>query len=395
MKTYSIAVLLLINCTIISSQDEYVRLNNSSFEDIPHKGSPNDSGIRGWFDCGGLQFSNETPPDIHPINAWEVNTPPSEGKTYLGLVVRDNDSWESVSQRIRTPLEKDKCYEFSIDLARSEYYVSMSRITGKVENYTEPTVLRVWGGTGICGHQVLLAQSTVVKNNTWQNFSFRFEPDRDVNHITIEAFYKVPVLFPYNGHLLVDNASDIVEIPCDEELLAVQKTDLPTPKRTSTRTKETSPPKTTTVTSRVPKKQVEKKEKLLAELNNKVQKGQRINVKSLYFLADKWDIQKGSFDVLDEIFDFMNTYKNIVIEIGGHTNTIPPPRRCDELSTRRAKQVADYLIDKGISENRVRFKGYGKRFPLFPDDKHDMEARAKNQRVEIKILSITYKDSTG
>jgi len=387
---------------LIAQYDEVIELKNPSFEGLPHKGDPMQNiGIRGWYDCGELQFPSESPADLHPINAWEVNVNPSEGRTYLGMVVRDNDSWESVSQRIETPIQEGKCYEFSIDLARSPYYVSKSRITDKVENYTEPTVLRIWGGTGVCGRQELIGESEVVDNNDWESFQFEIEPGRNLNYITLEAFFEVPVLIPYNGHLLVDNASVFTQVPCPgDNPLAVEKKDLPEAKQ-SVATQQVAIDKEVVQpdpvsTQVVANTTIPKKNKLLQELDpNTVKKGQTIRIENLYFTANSSEIEEGSDDVLEEIYDFLKENRNILVEIGGHTNTIPSPSDCDKLSTSRARQVALYLSRKGISPKRLKYRGYGKRKPIVANDKFDMSARKKNQRVEIKILSLDYSEATG
>ncbi len=394
---------LIFAIALHAQYDDIIALNNPSFEEIPHQGGGEmDVGIRGWFDCGQLQFPSETPPDIHPVNAWKVTMPSSDGKTYLGMVVRDIDSWESVTQRLKQPLEEGKCYSFSIDLARSEFYESGSRITQALENYTEPAVLRIWGGTGVCGRQELLGESVVVNNTSWQTYEFEFEPGRNVNYFTLEAFYEVPVLIPYNGHLLLDNASSINQIPCDgDQLLAVtkiekEKDEKPVVRNSNKKTVvKKEPVKDIAVASPVESKEP-KKTKLLEELDaQKIKKGQTIRIENLYFSANKWDIEEGSDEVLDEIFQFLKENRNIVVEIGGHTSTPPPEAYCYKLSSNRAKQVALFLVRKGISPKRLKYKGYGKEQPLIKNDKHDMAARAKNQRVEIKILSVDYSEATG
>jgi outer membrane protein OmpA-like peptidoglycan-associated protein len=58
------------------------------------------------------------------------------------------------------------------------------------------------------------------------------------------------------------------------------------------------------------------------------------------------------------------------------------------LSTDRAKAVVDFLISKGIDDDRLVYNGYGKRNPIAKNDKQSMAARRKNQRVEIKILGF-------
>ena len=130
-----------------------------------------------------------------------------------------------------------------------------------------------------------------------------------------------------------------------------------------------------------------KPEKLLDQLDrDKIRKGQTIRIKNLYFEADTSSIDKDSYEVLNEVFEFLKENKEIIVEIGGHTNGLPKHNYCDKLSTERAREVASYLIRKGISPNRVEFKGYGKRKPIASN--MTKEGRVKNQRVEIKILSL-------
>ena len=392
----------LFSSAICAQYDDVIELRNPSFEGIPHKGVPSNKniGIKGWYDCGELQFRNESPADLHPIRAWEVELGPSEGKTYLGLVVRDNDSWESVSQRLPAPLELGKCYSFSIDMSRSPYYVSHSRVTERVENYTEPAVLRIWGGNGVCGRQELLAESEVVNNNEWKTFEFEVQPSRDLNYITLEAFYEVPILFPYNGHILVDNASAFEQIPCPGDPLMAVETPKPQEEKPKPKPTADKPIEITSQSNPVIVAQVDdssrQKMKLLEDLDGKkVKKGQIIRIENLYFTFNSWEIEEKSDEVLREVYDFLKENRNILIEIGGHTNTRPPTEMCDELSSNRAKEVALYLSRKGISPKRMKIRGYGKRKPIIANDKYDMEARKKNQRVEIKILSLNYSEATG
>lgn len=378
-----------------------ILLNNPSFEDMPHQGgSPYDIGIRGWYDCGVIQFPDETPPDVHPVDYWQVTQTPHDGNTYLGLVVRDNDSWESVSQRLSTPLMAGVCYEIDAYMARSPRYLSGSKELFKKErkevkvHYTEPTVLRVWGGTGVCGRQELLGESSIVKSLEWEKHIIRLEPSRDYNYITLEAFYEVPVLFPYNGHILLDNLSPIREVPCDD--IIVEQT--PEPEQlTATNNSEPQPP-----VEAPPSNQEKPEEVLLTYVPTvkkatapvsglgfeKIEKGQIIRIENLYFEMDKTKILKNSYEELDRLYEFLRDNLGVTVEIGGHTNTVPKQDYCIKLSTERAKAVATYLTEKGISSNRIKYKGYGKSQPIIYNDKYDMEARRKNQRVEVKILEL-------
>lgn len=127
--------------------------------------------------------------------------------------------------------------------------------------------------------------------------------------------------------------------------------------------------------------------KVIVDLDRKkIIVGQTLQINQLFFTADSTMINSESFSVLDEIYTFLINNKDVVVEIGGHTNNIPPHEYCDRLSAARAKNVATYLIDKGIASNQVQFKGYGKRIPIASNE--TASGRQKNQRVELKIISM-------
>ncbi len=123
----------------------------------------------------------------------------------------------------------------------------------------------------------------------------------------------------------------------------------------------------------------------LPELAGQVERGQRIQMEAIQFDADSINIKNSFEPVLDEIYTFLEENPEVIVEIGGHTNNLPPDDYCDRLSTARAKAVAEYVIQQGVPSYRVRYRGYGKRDPIASND--TPEGRQKNQRVEIKIVS--------
>ena len=407
-RLFYIVALNLISYFSFTQGTEII-LNNPSFEDVPHQGvSIHDSGIRGWYDCGALQFPSESPPDIHPVQQknyptnsyWNVKKNAQEGETYLGLIVRDNDSWESVSQRLTSTLSSGSCYEISLYMARSIKYISGSKEqkekynSDKLVNYNVPTILRIFAGTGVCGKEEILAESIPIENSEWEKFTFKLEPTRDYNYFTLEAFYEWPIWFPYNGHILIDNISSIKKIPCNDPIAAAK----PEPKKAQRKQRKKTPPprknKTqpvfgqssdpiTFLPSNKPKSQ-----KISGLGYKEISKGQIITIKNLYFKMDKATVLEKSFKELNNIFNFLKNNNGVVVEIGGHTNTVPPKDYCIKLSKQRAKAVTDYLVEQGIPEFRIKYRGYGKSKPIIENDKYDLVARQKNQRVEIKILEL-------
>ena len=399
-KVYILFTLSMWVLNLAQSQqnDGVITIINGSFEGIPQCCMP----PQGWQNCG---FMTETPTDIQPVlppgeALFKVTKKSYDGNTYLGMVVRKNETNERISQKLTRPLEAGKCYTFSVYMTRSLEYLSLSATPkGKTElmPFTTPAILQIWGGEAYCHQKELLAKSPLVKNTEWKRFDFEFMPKSNISFFELEAYYKVPTPFPYNGNILLDNASHITIMPCPNEKEKYdafiknrnqqyeEKERKRLTQNTTSPNELKTPPKKQTVITATPTPN--KSNKILKELDhNKVKVGQTIKIEKLFFAADSATINSSSFAVLDEVYDFLKSNPKITIEIGGHTNNIPTNNYCDKLSTNRAKAVRDYILSKGISEDRVTFKGYGKRMPISSNATKD--GRALNQRVEIKIISV-------
>lgn len=384
MFRWFILLFLLGLCVFSAQSQDTIYLTNPSFEDRPGASRP----PRGWIDCG---FENETPPDVQPTGGFNVTRPAFDGDTYMGMVVRDNDTWEAVTQKLSSPLMAGECYLFSIYLCRSDTYVSPTRKDPRTESsFTTPIKLRIWGGNWMCQKQELLGESPVVSNIDWQKFGFKFEPKANYQYIILEAFYRTPVFFPYNGNILVDNASHIVRVPCHKEISSspsLQEKQVNVVVQENKHSK-----KEPAVAKTVSRKEEEKKqERILSLSRENLRKGSVITIERLYFEADSFNIPAECYQVIDEIYEFLAQNDDIIIEIGGHTNSLPSADYCERLSLERARSVANYLSDKGIPKRRIFFKGYGKRKPIA--DNSTPEGKRKNQRVEIRILYM--KESAG
>ena len=196
-----------------------VGLTNPSFEDTPQHSKP----PIGWFYCGA---AGESPPDVHPSGMFNVSHDPFDGETYVGMVTRDNETWEGLGQRLDKSLRANTCYTFNLHATRSGTYSSYSKLTRRPASYTEPIVLRIWGGNYNCEEKELLAISDKIVDTSWQAYTFILRPKLEHTHFFIEAFYNSDGNdFPYNGNVLIDNASPIIPANCEtgEPLLEIEQ----------------------------------------------------------------------------------------------------------------------------------------------------------------------------
>lgn len=113
-------------------------------------------------------------------------------------------------------------------------------------------------------------------------------------------------------------------------------------------------------------------------------KGSSVVLNNIFFDTDKYDLKEKSITELQKIIQFLNENPQIRIEIGGHTDNTGSPAYNLQLSEKRALAVYNYLLENGIEQNQLRWKGYGQSRPL---DSNDSEkGRAINRRIVFQIL---------
>jgi OOP family OmpA-OmpF porin len=107
-------------------------------------------------------------------------------------------------------------------------------------------------------------------------------------------------------------------------------------------------------------------------------------LRNTYFDTGKSTIRPESYKELNNLAEFMQLKKTMVIEIGGHTDNVGTPESNRALSENRAKSVKEYLVKKGISPGRIQAKGYGDTQPVASNASE--EGRQKNRRTEVKVI---------
>lgn len=114
---------------------------------------------------------------------------------------------------------------------------------------------------------------------------------------------------------------------------------------------------------------------------DKVEKGKAIVLNNVYFEQSSFIMLKESFPELDKVVQMMKTNPSTKIEIAGHTDNVGDPRLNLALSENRAKVILNYLVGRGIDEDRLTYKGYGGTKPVASNEGED--SKKKNRRVEI------------
>ena len=113
--------------------------------------------------------------------------------------------------------------------------------------------------------------------------------------------------------------------------------------------------------------------------------GSKVVLNNVFFASGKAVLKKESKTELDNLLKLMNEAPSLKLEISGHTDNTGSDAVNEKLSKARAKAVVDYLVSKGISADRLTYKGYGSNEAVA--DNKTKEGRQKNRRTEFKVIA--------
>lgn len=206
MKKICLLILALHFVPYLFAQSPLIQLSNPSFEDVPGPGRP----PLGWYFCGPPE---ETPPDVHPVPIMSVTQLAFHGKTYAGLVTRDNGTVETLAQALDQELKAGNCYLLQLYASRSSIFSSYSRLKNEPADFLQPIKLQVWAGNQHGKSVELLAETPLISDTTWQMHSLKFSPKANYHQLFFTAAREHNSI-PYNGHLLLDHLSPIILLDC-------------------------------------------------------------------------------------------------------------------------------------------------------------------------------------
>ena len=115
---------------------------------------------------------------------------------------------------------------------------------------------------------------------------------------------------------------------------------------------------------------------------------EKIILNPIYFDFDKFNITNQAAFELDKLVAIMEKYPEMIILAESHTDSRGPAAYNKLLSDRRAKSTAQYVISKGISEERISGVGKGEEDPEIDCiSRCSKDDYAKNRRSEFIIIS--------
>lgn len=104
----------------------------------------------------------------------------------------------------------------------------------------------------------------------------------------------------------------------------------------------------------------------------------------VYFATNKSNINQASQETLDKLASIFTEYDDTNILVVGHTDSTGNDDYNMQLSKERANSVSNYLMNKGVSSERITTEWFGETQPIY--DNTTAEGRSKNRRVNIAIV---------
>ena len=116
--------------------------------------------------------------------------------------------------------------------------------------------------------------------------------------------------------------------------------------------------------------------------------GEGINVtfeSGVLFATNSANLNMPAKDNLAKLTDVLNKYPDTYVRVEGHTDNTGTTDYNLGLSEKRAKEVSDYLVLKGVKADRIKTAWYGE---SQPKSSNETEAgKALNRRVEFSIYA--------
>lgn len=114
--------------------------------------------------------------------------------------------------------------------------------------------------------------------------------------------------------------------------------------------------------------------------------GEKVILNDILFDLNRAELSKTATKELLIAVEFLKDNPELVIEIGGHTDSIGAEDYNLNLSTERARSVYDFFINKKIPSESLVYKGYGESQLLH--NTPNLDEYSKNRRIELIVLKL-------
>lgn len=329
---------------------------------------------------------------------------------YKNLTYRQNDNQDSISKVSETDKNEDLEEVFNVSLFnninlelniydnRLFYPLSPVLTVEDIENkrvIPQKNIVKVSEGKYNCNLEIGKIYKITVESENIENYSTNFDLRTDVIYSNFEKSIELsalrkPVtlnvaaeLLPVNIEIKNLSRNEIAQTLLDENaqkqpLLLLRTNDnyeLNVSKKGYTYYNSVlNYPTTTPETIDINLEKLTRQTKMV--FNN------------ITFETNSAELNFESFAELNRIVRFLKENADIKVEISAHTDDVGADDYNFRLSDKRAASAVNFLINSGISKDRMVSKGFGKTQPLVANDTD--AHRTQNRRVEIRIIETKY-----
>ncbi|MCS6933804.1 MAG: OmpA family protein [Chitinophagales bacterium] len=112
---------------------------------------------------------------------------------------------------------------------------------------------------------------------------------------------------------------------------------------------------------------------------------EEIRIDNIYYDLDSYVLREESKPELDKLVKILEDTPDAIVQINSHTDERGSAEYNQKLSENRARSVVEYLVSKGISEGRLRYKGFGFTQPVVKGAKTE-EEHQRNRRTAFQVI---------
>jgi len=193
---------LIVFFCLINNIEAQIIIKNQSFEDIPK-----DSGTPIFWEQIGIGST----PDVLP-GFWMVKKKAVDGKTYIGLIHRENGTSEAIVQKLSTPIIKNTCYTFSIFAAQSKTYAGYNKGNGRLQvigfsDYELSFLEKKYNP--FPKKYEILAESEFIDYKFWKELKFKFTSTEDLNYLVLKISMGDELKKGIKSNILLDKMTNI------------------------------------------------------------------------------------------------------------------------------------------------------------------------------------------